>query len=141
MLMRKLNQKDVFKKMRLLVNGFFILPLGAFGIMHFVVSDFFEALVPQFAGNASFWVAFSGIALTGASVTIFMNYYSSFFAGLLMIFVLVFILTVDIPNVIHPNGWAKHYFVISLLKDISLFGGCGLIILLNSLEKAYFRVS
>ncbi|MFK7901026.1 MAG: hypothetical protein AB8B61_09750, partial [Cyclobacteriaceae bacterium] len=40
---------------------------------------------------------------------------------LLLLFIIIFIVSVDIPGIL--NNESKHYSMVSLLKDISLFGG------------------
>lgn len=105
------------------IKGFFILPLGLFGILHFVEPYLFVKLVPAFAPYPSFWVFFSGVALTSSSLAIFTGILSRLANFLLILFVLTFIFTVDIPNIIHPHYWARDYFLISILKDTSLLGG------------------
>lgn len=105
-----------------IARGFFILPLGAFGIMHFVLEKDFEFMVPDFLGNKAFWVVFSGVALTTASLSIFLRIYHWLAIRLLMLFVITFMVFVDIPMIILDID--RFYFSISLMKDTSLFGGC-----------------
>lgn len=105
------------------VRGFFILPLGAFGIMHFIVPQQFEFMVPHYAGFPNFWVHVSGVALTLAAVCIFTKFYAKIANLFLILFVLTFILTVDIPNSLFGPPEMSFYFTISWLKDTSLLGG------------------
>lgn len=106
-----------------LVRGIFILPLGMFGLMHFVVPKFFEFMVPSYAGFPSFWVMFSGLCLTLASVSIFTKILARYSSFLLIIFVLTFIFTVDIPLTLGLTIVPSEFFMISWLKDTSLLGG------------------
>lgn len=105
-----------------IARGMFILPLGMFGIMHFILEKQFEFMVPPFLGYKSFWVIFSGVALTTASISIFLKIYHQVAIRLLILFVITFILSVDIPMIF--RGIDSFYFSVSLLKDTSLLGGC-----------------
>jgi len=105
------------------VRGFFILPLGLFGIMHFIKPHFFEFMVPTYAGNPEMWVLFSGFCLTLAAVSIFTKILAKISSFLLIIFVLTFIVSVDIPLTFGHTIVPSEFFVISWLKDTSLLGG------------------
>lgn len=112
-----MNKKNFILLPRLL----FIIPLGLFGIMHFVYPSFFLYMVPTFLESKLFWVLFSGVALTLASIAIGAKIIPKISSFSLMAFVLVFIITVDIPGMLNPE--TKFYSMVSFLKDISLFGG------------------
>ncbi len=104
------------------VRGCFILPLGAFGVMHLIYPHFFDYMVPQFLGPPTPWVYLSGIILTGTSISIFLKKGAFISSGLLVVFVVIFITSVDIPFVIN-NSVQVEYFLISLMKDLSLLAG------------------
>lgn len=104
------------------IRGCFILPLGAFGVMHLISPHFFDYMVPVFLGNPTPWVYLSGLILTGTSISIFLKKGALVSSTLLVIFVLIFITTVDIPFVISHAVQAE-YFIISLMKDLSLLAG------------------
>lgn len=99
----------------------FIIPLGLFGVMHFVFPSFFTHMVPAYLSSQYFWVYFSGMALTLASLTIGLKIYPVVSSVLLILFILIFISAVDIPGVIDVN--TRYYRMVSLFKDISLLGG------------------
>lgn len=103
------------------VRILYFLPLTLFGVMHFALPKYFEFLVPSFVYGGVFWVYFSGFALTAAGIAIMANIIPRIAAICLLVFVLTFIATVDIPEFIF--GEDKHRFFISFLKDISLFSG------------------
>lgn len=113
------------------VKGIFILPLGIFGVMHFIVPGFFEALVPDFAPYPRLWVLFSGVALAASSLAIFTGILARLANILLIIFVLTFILAVDIPNIFQARIYDSKYFLISLMKDTSLLGGTLLYLIID----------
>ena len=105
----------------LLPRLLFIIPLGLFGVMHFVYPDFFVQMVPVFLGSKYFWIYFSGVALSLASVTIGLKIFPITSSSLLMLFILTFITAVDIPGLLQPE--TKYIRMVSLFKDISLLGG------------------
>ncbi len=99
----------------------YFIPLIVFGIMHFIVPSYFEFLVPKFVPGEIFWVYFSGVVLISTGAAIIVNIISKIACLCLMLFVLTFILTVDIPGVCF--GEDKYQFITSLFKDISLLAG------------------
>ncbi len=101
----------------------FLAPLGVFGLMHFAVPSHFDRLVPDFVPGGRFWVYFSGVALTGAALSIITRYLAKLATAALLVFVTTFILAVDLPWVFAKNEWLAEEAFISLLKDVSLFGG------------------
>lgn len=115
------EKKPITISINFFIKVFYFFPLAVFGIMHFASPDYFLFLVPKFVPGGIFWVYFSGVALTGASMAIMMNIIPKLAAVGLILFVLTFIITVDIPGIFF--GIDKYHFFISLLKDISLFAG------------------
>ena len=107
----------------------YFFPLFLFGVMHFSYPLYFEFLVPKFIPGGIFWVYFSGFALSASSLAIILNIIPKLSTACLILFVLTFIVTVDIPGVF--NGENIFRFAISLLKDVSLLAGTWL----------YFRIS
>ncbi len=103
------------------VRILYFLPLTLFGVMHFAMPKYFEFLVPEFIYGGVFWGCFAGFALTAAGIAIMANILPKIAAICLIIFVLTFIITVDIPEFIYGND--RNRFFISFLKDISLFSG------------------
>ena len=103
------------------VRVLYFLPLTLFGVMHFLMPNYFEFLVPKFIYGGIFWVYFSGFALTTAGLAIILDVVPKLAAICLLIFVLTFIVTVDIPEFL--LGQDRYRFLISFLKDVSLFSG------------------
>lgn len=129
------EKKPITLSINLFIKVFYFFPLAIFGIMHFASPNYFLFLVPKFIPGGIFWVYFSGVALTGASMAIIINFIPKLAAIGLILFVLTFILTVDIPGVFF--GADKYRFFISLLKDISLFAGTCFFLY----EKVYTNLS
>jgi hypothetical protein len=112
---------DIKKADNILTRTLFIFPLGVFGLMHFLLPEFFTDLVPDFVPGGIFWVYFSGFALTAASISIITRIWVKTSTLLLMIFVTTFIVSVDVPGMI--GGDKPYYSFVSFLKDTSLLGG------------------
>jgi len=112
---------NITLKQAKVVRLLFIIPLGLFGIMHFMVPSFFESMVPSFLSYKRFWIYFSGVALTTASLSIATKVIARLASFLLALFVLSFILSVDIPGIFNES--TRYFRLVSLLKDISLLGG------------------
>jgi len=104
-----------------IIKVLYFFPLFLFGIMHFCYPLYFEFLVPKFIPGGIFWVYFSGFALSVSSLTIILNIIPKISIICLILFVLSFIVTVDIPGVLYGKDTFR--FAISLLKDVSLFSG------------------
>lgn len=104
-----------------LIKVLYFFPLFLFGIMHFTYPAYFEFLVPNFVPGGIFWVYFSGVALSSSSLAIILKIIPKIAIACLLLFVLTFIVTVDIPGVIYGEDTFR--FAISLLKDLSLFSG------------------
>ena len=103
------------------IKFFYFFPLFLFGIMHFAYPLYFEFLVPKFIPGGIFWVYFSGFALSASSMAIILNIIPKISIVCLLLFVLTFIVTVDIPGIFRSEGTFR--FAVSLLKDLSLFSG------------------
>ena len=105
----------------LLLKVLYFFPLFLFGIMHFVYPSYFRFLVPEFVPGGIFWVYFSALALSSSSFAIMFNIIPKISIVCLILFVLTFIATVDVPGVLYGNDNFRH--VISLFKDVSLLSG------------------
>ena len=103
----------------------YFLPLFLFGVMHFTHASYFLFMVPDIAPGNYFWVYFSGFSLCSASTAIIFNFYPKTACVCLIIFVIIFIVSVDIPGII--DTVSPYRYVISLLKDISLGAGTYLV--------------
>tara|TARA_B100000809_G_C15068518_1_gene505092 strand:- start:572 stop:934 length:363 start_codon:yes stop_codon:yes gene_type:complete len=103
------------------IKVLYFFPLFLFGLMHFCYPLYFCFLVPKFIPGGIFWVYFSGLALTSSSLAIIVNIIPKISIICLIIFVLIFVVTVDIPGILY--GETTFRFAISLLKDVSLFSG------------------
>jgi len=100
----------------------FALPLGIFGLLHFMNSGGMSMMVPSFIPGGVFWVYVTGIALLAAAVAIIINRrFASLAALLLGVMLLIFALTIHLPGVMNPEMMMSA--MPNLLKDTALAGG------------------
>jgi len=99
----------------------FALPFGIMGINHFIVSDFFNGMLTSFIPGGGFMILFTGACLIAASISIILKKYIKLSCLLLALLLLIFILTIHIPQLFEPNN-AQIAFM-HLLKDTALMGG------------------
>lgn len=91
----------------------FAIPMGVFGIMHFMAAGDMAAMAPGGVGM----VYFTGIALLAAAVSIIIGKYDKLASLLLGIMLLLFIL----PHA--QNLSTNDMEMINILKNIALAGG------------------
>lgn len=92
-----------------------------FGILHFVNAGGMTGYVPGWIPGSAFWVYLTGLAMILAALSILSGKMTSVAAQLLALMLLIFVLTIHLPNVI---GGANPG---TLLKDLGLMGGSLLI--------------
>ena len=128
------------EKLNKIFTYIFIVPLGIFGIMHFLLPEPFHFMVPEFASkilSRNSWVIISGLILTTTASGIALNIYKIQCLYSLLLFVFIFISTVDIPSILTYKNELLFYFLVSLLKDLSLFGGTLLLLFIQKKEPLY----
>jgi len=111
----------------------FALPFGVIGINHFIVSDFFNGMLTTFIPGGGFMILFTGACLIAASISIILKKYIKLSCLLLALLLLIFILTIHIPQLFEPSK-AQIAFM-ELLKDTALMGGALLIASIYKEEK------
>lgn len=99
----------------------FALPFGIIGINHFIVSDFFNGMLTTFIPGGGFMILFTGACLIAASISIILKKYIKLSCLLLALLLLIFILTIHIPQLFEPDK--AQFAFMELLKDSSLMGG------------------
>lgn len=101
----------------------YAVPLGIFGILHFVDVQGMSGMVPDFLPFAGFWVVITGIALILAAVSILIEKQTRLACILLGIMLLIFVLTIHLPGVIGAETDPEmQQAMSSLLKDAALAG-------------------
>jgi len=99
----------------------FAIPFGIIGLNHFFMVDFFSGMLTSFIPGGGFTILFTGFLLIAASVSIIVKRHVTLSCLLLSIMLLIFILTIHIPQLFDPLK-AQVAFM-QLLKDTSLMGG------------------
>ncbi len=96
----------------------FAVPFLIFGIMHLMFIEGMKGLVPSYMPFPEFWVALTGLAFIGASISIIIgiwDYWASFLLGLM---VLIFALFIHLVNVMGGDQAS----MANLLKDLIITG-------------------
>ncbi len=111
----------------------FAIPFGIIGLNHFFMVDFFSGMLTSFIPGGGFTILFTGFLLIAASVSIMFKRYVTLSCLLLSIMLLIFILTIHIPQLFEPLK-AQVAFM-QLLKDTALMGGALMIAHIYQPEK------
>ncbi len=111
----------------------FAIPFGIIGLNHFFMVDFFSGMLTSFIPGGGFTILFTGFLLIAASVSIMFKRYVTLSCLLLSIMLLIFILTIHIPQLFDPLK-AQVAFM-QLLKDTALMGGAIMIAHIYQPEK------
>ncbi|MBI9054150.1 MAG: DoxX family membrane protein [Bacteroidales bacterium] len=99
----------------------FALPFAVFGLNHFFMVDFYTGMLTSFIPGSSFTILLTGLALIAASISIIIKRYIKLSCILLAIMLLLFILTIHIPQLFDAS--TKMFAMVELLKDLALMGG------------------
>jgi putative oxidoreductase len=99
----------------------FGLPFGILGLNHFFMKDFYLGQLTSFIPGGGYTILLVGFALIVASVSIMWNKYIKIACYCLAFLLLVFILTIHIPNIFLTS--TSTVGMIELMKDLSLMGG------------------
>jgi len=84
---------------------FFSITMIAFGIDHFLYTDFVATLVPAWIPGHIFWTYFAGIALIGTGVGIILKFTRKWVALLAAAMIFLWFIVLHIPRAIaDPNG-------------------------------------
>ncbi len=95
----------------------FALPLGVFGLMHFMMTDAMVGAVPIPGG--AIWVYITGLALLAATVSILSGKHAVLATRLLGLMLLIFVVSMHLVAVIGGDQMAMS----NVLKDTALAGG------------------
>ena len=111
----------------------FAIPFGIIGLNHFFMVDFFSGMLTSFIPGGGFTILFTGFLLIAASVSIMFKRYVTLSCLLLSIMLLIFILTIHIPQLFDPLKVQVAFM--QLLKDTALMGGAIMIAHIYQPEK------
>ena len=107
----------------------FGIPFGILGLNHFFMKDFYLMSVTSIIPGMGFSILLVGLALIVASVFIIMNKYVRVACFSLALLLLLFIITIHIPNIFVKAN--STFAMIELMKDTALMGGALMIAGLN----------
>lgn len=94
-----------------------------FGIFHFKYPYDLLVYVPDFLPGGILWVYIAGGAFVLAGISFMINQYVKLSGYLLAALLLVFILSIHLPNFLHAGAPEMRQFaLINLLKDSALVG-------------------
>lgn len=105
------------KKLELAGRVLYALAFIGFAVYHFMYAGVMAALVPSYFPAAVFLVYLVGAVFLWAAVTLLINRGVHYSLPALSALLLLFILTIHLPNVLNGNG-AEPF----LLKDMALLG-------------------
>ncbi len=97
----------------------FAIPIGIFGLFHFMNGPAMAGMVPSFIPGGVFWVYLTGAALLAASVSLIIRKKDKLAGLLLGGLLLIFVLTIHLPDVIAGD---MEKAMPNLLKDTALAG-------------------
>ncbi len=96
----------------------YAIPMGIFGLFHFMKAPGMSGMVPTWIPGDVFWVYITGAALLLASIAIIINKKARLAALLLGIMLLIFALTIHLPGAASGDQMSSTMF----LKDFALSG-------------------
>lgn len=101
----------------------FALPFGIIGLNHFLIKDFFNGMLISFIPGGGFTILFTGACLIAASISIILKKYIRLSCLLLAALLLIFILSIHIPQLFDADKAISQFAFMQLLKDTALMGG------------------
>jgi uncharacterized membrane protein YphA (DoxX/SURF4 family) len=96
----------------------FALPFGVYGLMHFALADFTASMIPSYLPAPYFWVYLTGAALLLFVASVVVGKFDKLASLLLALMLLLFILTIHIPN-----AGRDEKAVIGIFRDTLTMGG------------------
>lgn len=111
------------KNLTFLGRLLFGIPFAFLGLGHFIELDFFTAEFTSFIAIGPYTIMLTGILLIAASISIIANRFIQVSTISLAVLILVFILTIHVPNYFNGDAAEQAFAMMSILKDISLMGG------------------
>jgi putative oxidoreductase len=102
---------------------FFAIPFSLFGLIHYMKVSVLAQAVPNYMPAKEFWVYFTGTCLIAASVSMLLGKWDKLATTLLAVFLLLTVFLMHVPGAMANDGNSANALT-SILKDISLAGGC-----------------
>lgn len=102
----------------------FAVPFGIMGLNHFLMQDFYEGMLTSFIPGGGYTILFTGVLLIAACISIIMNRYVRIACAIIAFLLLMFILTIHLPQLFDAKPDTVKMAFVELLKDTALLGGC-----------------
>jgi uncharacterized membrane protein YphA (DoxX/SURF4 family) len=96
----------------------FLVPFFFFGISHLMSAGDMKGMVPSFLPGGTLWVYLTGLGMLGFVVATMIGKYDKLAAVLLAIMLIIFAVTVHLPQQTSNPMW-----IVGFLKDLGLAGG------------------
>ncbi len=100
----------------------YAIPFIIFGIIHFAFGRNMAGMVPAWVPGGVIWVYLTALFMIAAGVAIIVGRYASLACKLLALLLLIYIVTIHIPGLSHPDKMVMMTSLSSLLKDTALMG-------------------
>lgn len=95
--------------------------MAVFGMYHFLYPQNLIAYIPSFLPAGKIWIYIPGIAFILAAVAFIINKQVKLAGYLLAILLLIFVLTIHLPNYLHGGSdEMRQMSLVSLLKDTAI---------------------
>jgi uncharacterized membrane protein len=117
----KAGRAQVVDRAEIFGRLFLAIPMGVFGVDHFIFPKVVEAIVPSWLPWHSFWAYLVGVALLAAALSITLKKYAVLAATLLGAMIFSFVLLIHIPNVAPRTGSRLLWAV--LVRDLCFSSG------------------
>jgi uncharacterized membrane protein len=99
----------------------FAIIMAIFGVFHLINADNMKDTVPKWIPGGIIWVYVTGIAFVLASIAILINKQTKLACYLLAAMLLIFILTIHVPNLASGKDEStKQMAMLLMLKDVGL---------------------
>ncbi len=99
----------------------FAVIMAVFGVFHLFNAENMKNIVPNFLPGGILWVYITGIGFILASIAILINKYTKIACYLLAVMLVIFILTIHVPNIVSGTDEAsKQLSLLNMLKDFGL---------------------
>ena len=124
------------KKLRSVGRILLAIPFIVLGINHFIMQDVFIGMLSSFIPNSVYMIFITGGIMIVSGIALIINKEVLLFCYVLAGLLILFILSIHIPNMISPpEGMDMHLTFFSFIKDLGLLGGILIIIGLKREEK------
>jgi len=99
----------------------YAIPIGIFGLFHFIKAENMKGMVPSWLPAQIFWVYLTGLFLLAGAIGVAINKKGRLAALLLSVLIGSFVLFIHVPGL--ANEQTMQMSMMSLLKDMAIIGG------------------